>query len=379
VVVVFFAIFLAGCQCQQWELLAPDILTIAWGVSAPNEKTVFASGGDSFQGGAMLKSVDGGLNWNAMSRDQQMAYFAADAANENFVAGGGLGFYGQTAFGSVATDGQNLQAMPFSALFSMTQSVEAILPSNVYMAGWYYGLRGDYGEGVLVSRDSGKTATFYKWNSPGMLPRYGSYPSNTTWYLAGGAYPTEAKKGDPDAPIYFNHRIKIHSKPDGELSFEIMNDISHLPKNGYHGTIERTLDGGKTFETLFNESGRLYFNGVDCLDELNCWIAGEGPEGAWIYKTSDGFRTIVEQLFLPLKSISDLDMIDANEGWAVGGEVLANTFNAIFLHTIDGGKTWTSSNIINNCYANALSVVNSNLAYATGFMRNGYSSILIYH
>jgi len=352
-------------------------MTVAFGVSAADEQTIFVSGGDNGVAGVVLKSTDGGQSWNSMPRDPQMMYLSVDAGSDTFAVAGSLGFYGQVAVGSATTNGETLQGLPFVPLFSGCQSVTAASPNDFYLVGFWFNVR-EAGEGVFASHDAGQTLTFHPWNSVGVQPRYGDFPSNKTWYLAGGLWPAE--KGYRDSEIIqLSHRIQLRKGPDGSIAFEINEDISKMPKNGYLAIIERSLDGGVTFETVFNESNRRYFNGIDCLDEARCWVTAEGPEGAWILKTEDYGRTWVEQLFLADRSLIDVQMLDANEGWAVGGEILSNTFNALFIHTMDGGKTWLTSNTINNAYPNAISVVSSNRAFATAFMRNGLSSILVYH
>jgi len=178
----------------------------------------------------------------------------------------------------------------------------------------------------------------------------------------------------------FSPRVQIIRGAAGDASFEVNTDQSIMGAvNGYYGVIQKSTDGGNTFQTVFNETGRLYFNGIDCLDDLSCWVVGEGPAGAWIFKTSDSGRTWVEQIALGVgMSLMDVQMLNQNEGWAVGGEILANTFNALFLHTLDGGKTWTNTNTIPNAFPNSISIPSSGKAFATAFLRNGLSAILAY-
>jgi len=111
---------------------------------------------------------------------------------------------------------------------------------------------------------------------------------------------------------------------------------------------------------------------------MNCWVVGEGPDSAYIFRTSNGGVTWVEQVALPGSSLMDVQMLNVNEGWAVGGELLPNTFNALFLHTTDGGKTWVNTNTIANAYPNSISVSSAGRAYSTAFLRNGLSAILAY-
>lgn len=208
--------------------------------------------------------------------------------------------------------------------------------------------------------------------------RYGSFPSNNTWFISGGSWPTSSKRG-PNTPHQFSSRVELVNDSNGALSFKLKEDQVMGSAENYEGVIQKTVDGGKTFQTVFNETGRLYFNGIDCIDDNNCWVVGEGPDSAWIFKTSDGGRTWVEQYTMDGGiSLIDVQFLDANEGWAVGGQFLPNTFNAVFLYTTDGGKTWTNTNSIANAYPNSITIAAPGKAFATAFLRNGLSAILAY-
>jgi len=147
---------------------------------------------------------------------------------------------------------------------------------------------------------------------------------------------------------------------------------------GYEGIIGRTTDGGRTFQLVFADSSRFYFNGIDCADTQRCWAVAEGPEGGWIVATTDGGNTWTEQYFHAAGGFFMVKMLNAQEGWAAGGVYKENTFDALFVHTTDGGATWVADPVIPNAAANAIEVVSSTKAYATAFMRVGGSSLLGY-
>ena len=88
---------------------------------------------------------------------------------------------------------------------------------------------------------------------------------------------------------------------------------------GYEGVIARTRDAGKTFETIFADSSRLYFNGIDCPTVTHCWAVAEGPEGGWIFATSDAGVTWTEQFFYATGGFFQVKMLNTREGWAAGG------------------------------------------------------------
>jgi len=374
-----FCILLGLVCAAEWEVIASNVLAIAFGVSATSHENVYVSGGTSSAGAAILKSTDAGINWVQTPRDPQLVYMSIDAAlGTDLVVSGSLGFYGQVAVGSYTRDGFNFEALPYTALFSACQSATAAAPGRFYLVGMWFTIR-ETGDGVMASQDGGSTLTFHQWTA-GTSARYGDFPSNNTWYISGGMWGDSINRNiveDENAPFYYSHRVKVNRINGKMAGFEII-DPSKNDYPGYIGVIQKSTDGGRTFQTVYNDTGRFYFNGIDCVDNNNCWTVAEGPDGAWILRTADGGITWQEQTFRAGDSLFDVQMLNLNEGWAVGGIILSNTFNALFLHTVDGGKTWTVGNTIPNAFPNALSLVSSDSAYATAFMRSGLSSILAY-
>jgi len=97
-----------------------------------------------------------------------MMYLDIDVARgtDTGVAGS-LGFYGQVAVGSMTTDGDTFQALPFVPLFSACQSVSAADTSRLYLVGfWLAGIRDDPHDGVISSLDGGKVCLFCLLFSP---------------------------------------------------------------------------------------------------------------------------------------------------------------------------------------------------------------------
>ena len=88
---------------------------------------------------------------------------------------------------------------------------------------------------------------------------------------------------------------------------------------GYEGIIAKTTDGGKTFQTVYADSSRFYFNGIDCSSVTHCWAVAEGPEGGWILATTDGGNTWTEQYFYATGGFFDVKFVNPLEGWAAGG------------------------------------------------------------
>lgn len=67
--------------------------------------------------------------------------------------------------------------------------------------------------------------------------------------------------------------------------------------DGFIGVIAKTSDAGETWTVQFNDTGRLYFNGIYAVDDSNVWAVSEGDEGAWVWHTADGGSTWDNQVF----------------------------------------------------------------------------------
>jgi hypothetical protein len=308
-----------------------------------------------------------------------MMYLDVDVAKgTTFGVAPAIGFFGQISGCSYTENGEEFKSVSDMNFVFGSQSATATDNKHFYMASfWQKGILDDYYDGVTMTNDGGATLQYFDWGF-GTQARYGAYPSNTTWFISGGTWPAQKRntfsKGYDLTPRF---RIRL----DGNLaaSVEINTEKSAMGNSeGYLGVIGRTRNGGQTFEVVYNDTNRFYFNGIDCADVNNCWAVAEGPEGAWILATNDGGDTWKEQHFVAGGGLFDVKMVNSKEGWAVGASLTVVTFNALFLHTQDGGETWVNANSIENAWPNSITVVNSDRAYATAFLRSGLSSILAY-
>lgn len=94
-----------------------------------------------------------------------------------------------------------------------------------------------------------------------------------------------------------------------------------------------------------------------------------------IFKTTDGglsWRQVQTNSDLP---IYDIEFLDANEGWAVGGDTWCPGDNctppgALILHTTDGGETWShvAINTKEPILLTSIDFVNDQLGFATGML-----------
>jgi photosystem II stability/assembly factor-like uncharacterized protein len=86
--------------------------------------------------------------------------------------------------------------------------------------------------------------------------------------------------------------------------------------------------------------------------------------------TGDTAATWVKQSPIPTsESINGIDMIDANEGWAVGGGLIGQgplAYEGFVLHTTDGGVTWSHQDIPTPEHLNAVKFIDPLHGWALG-------------
>jgi photosystem II stability/assembly factor-like uncharacterized protein len=113
--------------------------------------------------------------------------------------------------------------------------------------------------------------------------------------------------------------------------------------SGSNGTIVRTTDGGKTWQTIPPppDTQKLDFRDVDAIDDKTAYVLSIGPgEASRIFKTSDGGATWATQ-FVNRDEKAFFDAMvfaDARHGVAVSDSVDGRF---VLLLTTDGGAAWT--------------------------------------
>jgi photosystem II stability/assembly factor-like uncharacterized protein len=113
-------------------------------------------------------------------------------------------------------------------------------------------------------------------------------------------------------------------------------------ESGAGASLERTSDAGQTWIAQFLRDTPV-LTAVSFVNDDTGWVAGEDDStggGAVIFKTIDGGQTWTrEDLPSGMDTISGLQFLDQNVGWAVGSQDARGV--AWLLHTTDGGVTWT--------------------------------------
>lgn len=355
---------------SNWNLVAKGLSHTSIGLSAVNASTVYLAGGGGHLGAAswVAVSVDGGVHWNAIPGVDETKVMLSNVVKVTpsgmRVAAGVSLFTEAAAFSASGADVMaKFEPVKKHDTFS-TQDVEAAHGKVFITSEWNHwsnssvcaAPKSPQCSGVLVADEAsfpGATFDHVLWggtDEPGVDARYGAFPTSDTWYIAGGSWPSgksaahAARLGRANAP----RRVKA-ARTVGRRYGDL---------DGYRGLITKTTDGGKTWATVFNDTGfnatyALYFNQIACADEETCWAVGECPGnecadtqgglyGAFIYATTDGGATWTRQHYAYEISLLKLHVLSKTHVIAAGGSV-GMSFGGILLETTDGGGMWATS------------------------------------
>jgi hypothetical protein len=209
---------------------------------------------------------------------------------------------------------------------------------------------------VSVSTDGGVHFRDYSWNV-NTDPRYGAFPSTSTWYVVGGTWPDN--NADEERSYHsVTENIHIHKKTHKLHLGRIRS--STADNDTYVAAIAKTTDGGQTFtQQMYTTTGGFYFNQISCPTEDHCVAVGEGQadpfNGAGIFVTTNGGETWNQTFFAPGLSFMAVSMYDENNG-VVGGGEFSNDFVGCIYTTSDGGQTWVESRVSALCRARRLAL-----------------------
>ncbi len=272
--------------------------------------------------GACIFGTKNGKDWNMLPFTEMSFFFGGVSfinANVGWCAGMGFPTMGPIMYKTI-NGGQTFtpQAMPF--VFGA-----AIL--GLEFADGFNGWACGDGGSIFHTNNGG--ASWAQQNS-GVPSEYRvvglSFLNAQQGFACGGSFTSEGKSPYP-APY----------------------DNLLAEKEVYGGFVLKTTNGGQTWTYLAKELP-YYFMNCFFLDSQNGWVVGDTNGAGNVYHTNDGGQTWETQTLPPHPNgdywIYDVHFFNENEGWGVGGGVIAGTnvpFSAI-IKTVNGGETWTLDN-----------------------------------
>eukprot|EP00002_Diphylleia_rotans_P026098 TRINITY_DN518_c0_g1_i1.p1 TRINITY_DN518_c0_g1~~TRINITY_DN518_c0_g1_i1.p1 ORF type:complete len:412 (-),score=91.12 TRINITY_DN518_c0_g1_i1:27-1262(-) len=347
-----------------WAVTHSNVASILLGVSFSDTRSGYFAGAINGVGPVIYKTTDGGRTISAQTIEGLSAtYMDIVASSPTSAMTGGLGMWWAFAGASYTTDGATWKSTETEKwLASAYQDIQT--KDGVYFLPGFWANVSISGNGLAVSHDGGKTLEYIPWTPAEEPARYASFIDRNTGFIAGGHWPSTSAKvfGDQSQGFSYSSKIRL---PSVGLGRQASNPMLHST-TGYRGVISKTVDGGRTWQVVFDHAGDYYFNTIDFVSATHGWVVGEGESEAFIMGTTDGGRSWTKQYSIGRGSLMALDMINENEGWAAGLDGTGTSNTALFLRTTDGGRTWvqyasTSKHAITN-----ISAVDSDHVWAVG-------------
>lgn len=322
-----------------------DALSIAF---SPDGKTGFMGVGINGVGSQIWKTVDSGTSFTPVwpTNDTKVAFdlflgSAAKSPKEAIVTG--------ALFQTYTTDGTNFQSSK-NDLLAPSQDA-GVLPDGAF--GIIFGGSPNK-NGVGVSLDG----ELYKDHNLGanvnasiFAARYGSFPTEKTWYVNTGCFPTNNNAIEEHA---VNMRYTVNKRTGKQTIRSDVNLQGNPPvpcsqdiTNCFAGGIFKTTDAGKSFQKVWSdETHNIYNNGINCFDENTCISVFEG-ETCGILLTTDGGKSWKQTMndTDPHCSLTYVHMVSDQEIWVAGGLLESLHLEGRFWHSVDGGNTWTLETI----------------------------------
>lgn len=330
VFVVLAGLLSAFADTASWQTTSVTKVTTLIGVYATQKDSAYAAVLDNSLGAGLLYTGDYGASSEfygpvgAMNMD---VAFTADGQTGCVVGFGGI-FTGPP-------NSANYTRVP--NLHTITQNVDSFSTGGFGATG-QFSLGRTSVNGVAVTVDSGNSWNIYDIGlGEGYSARYGSFPTESTWYVASGMWPAAKLAASKDTK-HITKTLSINEK--NVPQFTSKGSLRSGDDLGYYGGISKTTDGGKTWSKVYDSQGEYYFNQINCFDENNCIAVGENDSG-YIVGTQDGGATWKDLYFAEGVSLVAVEMISATEAWAAGGgENAKRQMVGNYYHTTDAGATW---------------------------------------
>jgi hypothetical protein len=368
--------FLKVALGQQWETSTLNKYTSLLGVYARTSSEIHCSIMDNAVGNGVLVSNDYATTGSFYGPVGGMNMGIAVSGDDSTVCMVGVGgiFMGPPSSADLSK---------VANIRLISQSVEPIGQTGFGVTGQFAVGRTDT-NGVSVTSD-GTTWTQSDIGTDSALypARYGSFPSENTWFVSAGTWPMDASAG---LGRRITARVAVNDEQK-QLSY------NYTPKNlrdnlrsnkkvktsdptGYTGAVAKTTDGGKTWSTVFT-TDQFYFNQINCHCEKHCIAVGENDDTAFAVYTEDGGATW-STVFTgpPGLSLVATRMLSGKEAWISGGlQQRGGALMGYYYHTTDAGANWTT--YTSNGYSFDMSFKDG-VGYAA-FMTQSYSSVAVYN
>lgn len=274
--------------------------------------------------GIFLKTLDGGNTWEKKKIPNSPRLFSVhfDSASLGWAAG---------LKGAIFTtsDGGNTWNNP---QHSPTTAILEAITFHTPTQGWAVGSNGT----ILATKDGGGNWTSQTKGEPTTFKTADFVDSSLGWLVGtGGSILHTQDGGETWIP-----QSRSGNLNDGLISLEDVQFISSTQgwvignNQNRNGIVFSTTDGGATWTTLseFNDAKLI---SVFFMSPQEGWVA---TEYRGIFHTIDGGKTWeIRPINFQLQSISHVQFISPNQGWAVGYNMAQG---GIILKTLEDKSSW---------------------------------------
>ena len=131
--------------------------------------------------------------------------------------------------------------------------------------------------------------------------------------------------------------------------------------SGGRANLLKTTDSGDSWVQQY-EPHNWELTEIDFVDELNGWAIHPYPDARILRTTDGGMNWDVQLLNIDNAYVDDLDFIDSNVGFFVGGN---GEYRGVVYKTIDGGSNWAAIKD-SVCYTYTSFDIHSNIIWVVG-------------
>jgi len=337
-----------------------------------NRDTVYAIIGDSISSNIILKSIDGGANWQEFKSfahygpSFQLTNMFFNKIDVGFIIGR-FGWFNNTSCIVPSNIGWRIQILSYQI-----KDVIFIDNDNGLLLGTDrsgIGVHGDWNGHIFLTSDGGKSWDV-KFFTLGIMKSYEFVNESIGFSLTDNGIYKTTDSG--------NNWVQVNEWPGNDICF--MDEENGFVVGRYGDSLSngagilKTTDTGETWDLGWQipDTNNYEYNLKSIqFTATTGWTVGDGgmivkytSQTGWVKQTS-----ITD---LPLNKVF---FFDENHGWIAGGYQTENDFQKIFLRTTNNGVNWNAVQDIPYLFRD-IAFVDNNIGWAIGYDSSGVGGIL---
>jgi photosystem II stability/assembly factor-like uncharacterized protein len=375
-----------------WQDQSPPMFVCLFDTYMYNADSGWVSG----SGGYLLKTNNGGNNWDTVTLPSAITTFSLEFKdNIGFAAGGGVKpvIYRTSNYGitwdSVSLGSYNPEITFISDLKIIGNKVLAFSGRATVFESTNLGLTwasrvidedGNLNEADFIDNNNGivvgSDGNILKTTDSGVTwieEEESTYQNFTTVYHLNAT------------TIYAAGRdgVIMKSTNSGDNWFTIQKGITEniesikfFNKNfgyaiGYHGSFGKTTDAGRTWDFDLLLPSAVYLNKMFFTDSLYGWISGTENNKSIVLRTTNG-GVSWDKSILPLLGANEINFVNRSTGWTLLGH--PDSLALLLYKTTNGGVSWFNQPLNTPYNFSGMWFLDQN----TGFLASTYDQDRVY-